>query len=334
MTAPGLLAERARAEPLAIALRSKHLGLYRERSWRDLAALVGRCAHGLQHLGLNAGERVAIMGDACEEWAIVDQAAQAAGAIVFGIYPTASSAELEFQLRDGGAAYFVAENQEYVDKLMPMLDRLPGIRCILVIDTTAMFAYHDLRLRSFADLMHAQRTTEDAAIAQLGALVERLDPDSPAFIVYTSGTTGNPKGALVSHGRHLAGAANIVAHYPSLTRDAHSTVVYLPLCHILGRDIAITLPLLSNLVPHYGESVDDLAHTLFEVAPTVLFTVPRYLQKFAAQVLVGMNGTGAVKRWVYDRAMAIGRRHGHARWSGTPSRLSSVGYQLARVAVF
>ena len=93
-------------------------------------------------------------------------------------------------------------------------------------------------------------------------------------------------------------------------------MVFLPLCHIFGRDVAITLPLISRLVPHYGETVDDLMQTMFEVAPTVLFTVPRYMQKFASQVLVGLSTTSPVKRAVYDAAMRLGRASARRRWAG------------------
>ena len=102
-SAPLLLCERARTVPDSVAFRSKHLGLYRERSWRDYAALVARTARAFAALGLARGERVAIMGDACEEWMICDLAAQSLGAIVYGIYPTASASEVEYQMRDGGA---------------------------------------------------------------------------------------------------------------------------------------------------------------------------------------------------------------------------------------
>ena len=117
-TAPALLCAHARAKRPGVAFRSKHLGVYRERTWRDYAALVARAAWVLQGLGLVAGERVAIMGDACEEWMICDLAAQSLGAIVFGIYPTTSAAEVEYQMRDGGASIFIAEDQEYVDKIL------------------------------------------------------------------------------------------------------------------------------------------------------------------------------------------------------------------------
>lgn len=323
-TAPGVLAERARATPDAVAFRSKHLGLYRSRTWRDYAALVARCAQGLQSLGLVAGERVAIMGDACEEWMIADLGAQAAGAITYGIYPTSSATELEYQLRDGGAAIFVAENQEYVDKVLPLLDRLPELRTIVVIDDSAMFVYRNERLISWRDML--------AEAGSLETLAAKLDPSAPAFIVYTSGTTGAPKGALVSHGVHLAAAANLLEHYPTLAEKEHRTVVYLPLCHVLGRDVAITLPLLGRVVPHFGEDIEDLATTFFEVAPSALFTVPRYLQKFAAQVMIGMNSSTASKRWVYEAAMRVGRREAQRRWARDMK--PALAYRAAQAMVF
>ena len=322
-----MLAERARTAPRDIAYRAKRLGLYQEVTWREHAENVARCAAGLRRLGLRPGERVAIMGDACEEWMIADLGAQAAGAITYGLYPTASLAEVEYQMRDGGATIFVAEDQEYVDKIRAVADRLPALRHIVVIDDAAMFAYRDERLRTLEELL---RLGGDGA--DLEPLARAIDHASPAFIVYTSGTTGHPKGALITHGTHLAAAYSLVEHYPLLAAQPHRTVAYLPLCHILGRDIAITLPLLSRLVPHFGEDVEDLPQTLYEVAPTVLFTVPRYLQKLASQVLVGIAGGTPLKRAAYEAAMRVGRSCARSRWEG--KRGSSLSYRVARQIVF
>jgi long-chain acyl-CoA synthetase len=332
-TAPGVLAARAMRTPHAIAYRAKKHGIYRERTWREYAALVGRAADGLVKLGLQRGERVAIIGDACEEWVLADLAAQALGALTYGVYPTASATETEYQLRDGGACIVVAENQQYVDKVLPIVDRLPSVRHIVVIDTRAMFAYRHEKLASFASVLESGVADDADAIARLAALAAKLSPDAPAFIIYTSGTTGHPKGALCSHGRHLAGTYNIVEHYPLLAEEQR-TVVYLPLSHGLGRDIAVTLPLISGLVPHFGEDVEQLGTTLFEVAPTVLFTVPRYLQKFASRVLVALMDSSSLKRRAYDLAMAIGRRHARARWDGRTPPLARALYGLARALVF
>jgi long-chain acyl-CoA synthetase len=319
-----LLAERAQREPHAVAYRAKKLGLYEERTWQTYATLVARCAQGFRALGVAPGERVAIMGDTCEEWMIADLGAQAAGAVTYGIYPTASSAELEYQMRDGGAAVFVAEDQEYVDKVLPLAEKLPALRRIVVIDDSAMFGYERSRFISFKTLVESEAS-------DLATLAEAIEDDAPAFVVYTSGTTGNPKGALVTHGTHVAAARNLLDHYPQLARPQR-TVAYLPLCHILGRDIAITLPLLGGLVPHFGEDVEDLAQTLYEVAPTVLVTVPRYLQKLAAQTLIGISNTTPLKRAAYELAMKIGRRYARARWDGGAG--FSLPYALARMLVF
>src|SRR5215472_17595747 len=330
-SAPLLLCERARMAAGAIAFRSKHLGLYRERSWRDYAALVARAARAFAALGLRQGERVAIMGDACEEWVICDLAAQSLGAIVYGIYPTASASEIEYQMRDGGAVLFIAENQEYVDKILQVADRLPGLNWIVVVDDTAMFAYGHRKLRTYRALLAAAGEPD---LAWLEHRVARLDPDAPAFIVYTSGTTGQPKGALVTHGKHLAATANIVDHYPTLAQKTHRTVGYLPLCHVIGRDLAVTLPLISRLVPHFGEHPEDLATTLFETAPTVLFTVPRYLQKFASQILVAMMSSSQLKRAAYERAMRVARAHARRRWDGTVTAAQEALYRAWHAVVF
>jgi long-chain acyl-CoA synthetase len=328
-TAPGLLAERARTEPEVIAYRAKELGLYREQTWAGHARAVAQVAHGFRALGVTPGERVAIMGDACEAWLLADMGAQALGAIVYGIYPTASLDELIYQMADGGAAVFVAEDQEYVDKILAVVDRLPALRWIVVVDDTAMIGYDHPMLITFAQLL-AKGGQRD--VAALEELARALDPQAAAFIVYTSGTSGHPKGARVSHGRHLAAAFNLIEHYPTLADKTHRVVAYLPLCHILGRDIAVTLPLLSKLVPHLGEEVDDLPRTLFEVAPTVLFTVPRYLQKIASQMLVSIGSTSGIKRTAYEWAMRRARLQARARWDGRTAE--GPAYALARALVF
>jgi long-chain acyl-CoA synthetase len=329
-TAPQLLLDRAAAAPDEIAFRSKYRGLYRERRWRDYAELVACMAKAFTALGLSGGERVAIMGDACEEWVICDLAAQSLGAIVYGIYPTASIAEVEYQIRDGGASIFIAGDQEYVDKILPLADSVPALRAIVAIDDSAMFGYDHPKLRSLADLLAAIEPDLDWLKTQ----VARLMPTDPAFIVYTSGTTGHPKGALVSHGTHLAATATVADHYPTLLEKSHRTVIFLPLCHVFGRDVAITLPLMARLVPHFGESSDDLATTLFETAPTVLFAVPRYLQKFASQILVAMMSSSRLKRTSYERAMRFARAHARRRWDGTVTAAQETIYRLWYTAMF
>ena len=154
---------------------------------------------------------------------------------------------------------FIAEDQEYVDKILPIADQLPDLATIVVIDDSAMFGYGQPSCTVSAS---CSQLLQRPASTGLRRKSPDLSPDDPAFIVYTSGTTGHPKGALVAHGHHLAATDTVVAHYPTLRDKPHRTVVFLPMCHVLGRDVAITLPLISQLVPHFGEDPEDFATTI------------------------------------------------------------------------
>ena len=332
--APLLLAELARTSPERVAYRAKKRGVYRERSWNFYAEQAGRFAIALRNLGLSRGDRLALMGDSFEEWGICDLGAQALGAITYGIYPTASPAEVEYQLRDGGAQIFIAENQEYVDKVLGALEGLPAIKWIIVIDDSAMFAYEHPKLKSYEEILAALDATPGSGLSTLESLARQIGAQDPACIIYTSGTTGHPKGALISHGAHLAAANTIVEHYPQLLEPEQRSVAYLPLCHIMGRDLAITFPLISGVVPHFGESLQDLPQTFFEVAPTVLMTVPRYLQKFASQLLIAIGDSSPVKKWVYARALSQGSNYAKLRWNGGTSLAADIVYRLCHMAAF
>ena len=331
-TIPGLLVERARTRPRRVAFRAKELGVYRETTWRELAERVAAVAHGLADVfGVARGQAVAIIGNPCPEWAIADLAAQALGAVTYGIYPTSAPAEVRYLLDHGGARVVVVEDQEHLDKVLAVLDQCPGVRGVVVVDTRALFMYRHAAVHRFADIEAGGRA--GATVDALAGLAAAVRPDDAATIVYTSGTTGHPKGALYRHGQHLAACANILAHYPVLTAGEQRVVAMLPLCHTMGRDTAITMPLLADVVPHYPESVDTFAESLYEVAPTFVFTVPRYLQKFAAHLLVGIDASSAIKRAAYRAALALGRHATSARRRGQGAA-AALATALARALVF
>src|SRR2546426_7411955 len=334
-TLPGLLVERARARPDRVAFRSKELGIWRETTWRQLAERVAALAGGFaREYGIARGETVAIIGNPCPEWMIADLAAQALGAISYGIYPTSAPGEVRHLLQHGGASLIIAEDQEHLDKTLEVLDECPNVRAVLVIDTRALFMYRPRRGRPLAEVEGRGREMLAAEPDALGRLARTLSPDAPATIIYTSGTTGHPKGAVYRHGPHLAACANIIEHYPILARREHRAVAMLPLCHAMGRNLAITMPLIADIVPHYPESVDTFADALYEIQPTFVFTVPRYLQKFAAHLLVGLDQSSWIKRAAYRAAMTVGRRALDRRWTRGAARAASLPAALARAIVF
>jgi long-chain acyl-CoA synthetase len=335
-TIPGLLAERARTRPARVAFRAKELGIWRETTWRGLADRVAALALGFaREYRLARGETVAIIGNPCPEWTVADLAAQALGAITYGIYPTSAPGEVRHLLQHGGAALIVAEDQEHLDKTLEVLDACPTVRAVLVVDTRALFMYRHPRVCPLKDVETVGRTALADEPDALGRLARSLSPDDPATIIYTSGTTGHPKGAVYRHGPHLAACANIIEHYPILKDGEHRAVAMLPLCHAMGRNLAITMPLLADIVPHYPESVDTFADALYEIQPTFVFTVPRYLQKFAAHLLVGLDQSSWVKRAAYRVAIGIGHRALQRRHAAAGSAPGSAALAaLSRALVF
>ena len=325
-TVPGLLLERTKRTPDDVAYRAKKLGIYKDRTWKTFEQKVANCAMGLKVLGLNRRDRLALMGDPCEEYAICELAAQSIGAVTYGIYPTSSSKEVNYLMTDGEACIFVAENQEYVDRILPLYDELPKLRHVVVIDTTGTFMYDHSALTTYEDLTHKGQEVMDANAGVFEEEVRRVNPEDDLFIVYTSGTTGSPKGVLISHGKHLAAAYTLIDRYPILAETPHRTVVYLPLCHVLGKDVAVTLPLLTSIVPHYGEDIESLTETIFETAPTVLFTVPRYLQKYVSNIIVGIENSSPLKKSIYRVATKVGRLHVKGLWDGKTNPARSLTY--------
>lgn len=327
-TVPGLLLERAITTPDEVAYRAKKFGIYQEHTWSDLADRVACCAMGFKKLGLAHGQRLALMGDPCAEYMICELAGEALGAVIYGIYPTSSQKEMKYLMEDGGASIFVAEDQEYVDRILPLFDELVHLNHIVVIDYQGMFMYEHSSLIPYETLMHDGEQHHRSNAGMFDKMVNKVKPTDGAFIVYTSGTTGNPKGVLNSHGKHLAGTYNIIDRFPVLAEQQHRTVIYLPLCHILGKDVAITLPLLSRIVPHYGEDIEDLGQTIFEVAPTNLFTVPRYMQKFVSQIIVGIENSSWIKKNVYQFSLKIGRLYIKKFWEGSANFFLSALYRI------
>jgi long-chain acyl-CoA synthetase len=331
LTIPALLFHVARERSAHVALRVKRRGLYRETTWPELADEVTRIGRGLMALGVQHGERVAIVGDPSPEWLLADFAVQCLGAISFGLYPTSARDEAEFVLRHAGASVLIAENQEHVDKVLPMLDRLPGLRKLVVIDDSNMFGYRHEALLSLRVLIElGDGVSEDDFVRRHHA----VRADDPATIVYTSGTSANPKGALYTH-RALITLGNQFHAFAELAgADDIRSVVHLPLNHLYERANTPQGMLVKRIIPHFSDDAERFLETLYEVAPQHHASVPRYWSKLASRVIVGMENSSRFKRVAYRAAMKIGRAYRRSHWRGKRPRVLGGLYGLARLVVF
>jgi len=333
-TLPGLLLERAGRTPNDVAYRAKKLGIYKERTWGEFKEKVARCTLGLRELGLKRGDRLALMGDPREEYVICELAALALGAVTYGIFATSSQKQVHELIEHGGACIFVAENQEYTDLILPLSNSLKDLRQIIIIDTKGLSIDEHPSLVTLDELMKNGERQYTSDPDPFDKLVGQIRPSDTAFIVYTSGTIGPPKGVMISHGRHLAAAYTLIDRYPILNKVPHRTVVYLPLCGIIGKTAALTMPLLTRIIPHYGESIEVLGETLFETAPTVLLTVPVYLKKFSSDIFVGIENSSLLKKLIYRGALHLGRRRLKGLWKGKKNALLTLPYLFFRLVVF
>jgi long-chain acyl-CoA synthetase len=230
-TLPGRLAVFAQHWPERVALREKHRGLWRAFSWREYLAQVLAVADALAQAGVRAGEAIAIISDNRPEWLFADLGAQAIGVLSAGVYVTNPPADVAFVLNHCRARVVFCEDQEQVDKVLGSPEPLPHLARIVVLDTEGTREYADARLVSWdafiaQSLPRARARKADDIHAQFAA----LDAAQPAVIVYTSGTTAQPKGALLSAAQMLAMSGT---YFEELGGTPDDTLLsYLPLCHV------------------------------------------------------------------------------------------------------
>uniref|UniRef100_UPI00333F2EBC AMP-dependent synthetase/ligase n=1 Tax=Castellaniella defragrans TaxID=75697 RepID=UPI00333F2EBC len=316
-TFPALLAYHARVRGDRPAIREKDLGIWQTLSWAEVAREAHELAAGLAGLGVQPGDHVAIVGENRPRLYLAMMGAQCIGAIPVPMYQDAIAEEMTHVLQDAEVGVVVAENQEQVDKMLEIADRCPSLRRVIYDDPRGLRHYTDAMLMSWDELL---RTGRDHAQANPGLVETRMaaiDPDGPAAMFYTSGTTGKPKGVVLSH-HALIDRAEVIERFEGLT-DREDVLAYLPPAWIGQNMFSYTQFLVTGFTVNHPESPETVAIDMRDIGPTYYFAPPRVLEALLTHVMIRMEDAGAIKRALFARCMDLARRVGARILDDDPS---------------
>lgn len=330
-TMPGLLRKRAQERGDQIALREKIHGIWRGRTWADYYKDARRVAFGLTQLGLSKGDRIIIAGEDVPEWFYADLGAQMIGVQVVGIYPTNPWPEVQYIAGHCQAKLAVTGDQEQTDKVLDAMangEGLPHMQHIFCVDMKGLRRYENGRPHAFTHLLEMgdQYAAEHPdAERWLDAQIDSMVPDDVNILVYTSGTTGPPKGAMLTHRNFVYGAyAYMVAR--QMVDKPFESVCYLPLCHVAERTYSTVQHLLSGGCVNFAESIDTVATNIREIGPTFFLGVPRIWEKLQQGFEFRMKDSGRIQQWLYRKGMVRGRVLSDRR--AERGRLAALGDRL------
>jgi len=327
------------SDPNRIAMREKDFGIWQEYSWARTWDLVMDAAHGLLALGIDVGDRVSIQAEDRPEWVILDLAAVAVRGITVGFYPTNPAAEVKYLLTDCGATVHLAEDQEQVDRVLEIDPAaVPNLGRIIYCEPRGVHSYSDDRLMDWDDFLAAGRQHRaENPDAVVGRMAEAR-PDDVMTLVYTSGTTGPPKGAMLTNANTEFSITRIVGEDGLRGKRVPTAddlvVTYLPLCHVAERIFSTWHMVSCGLCLNFAESIETVTVNLREVQPTLFFAVPRIWEKLHATVMIKGRDSSPFKRlWLrfgLKLAGVIGREKVANGGLHTPKSrlLNLIGYPL------
>src|SRR6201990_3184067 len=288
------------------AIREKKFGVWHPTSWRQWLQVSKEIAYALHAVGFRPGDVASIIANAVPEWVFADMGILCAGGVSSGIYPTDAAAQVEYLVNDSATKVIFAEDEEQLDKILSCRARCPTLERIVVSDMEGLSGFSDPMVMSLAEFMALGQNHEQGRAELWDEMVGSRTANDLAVLVYTSGTTGPPKGAMHSNRSvtHQMRHANDL--FPST--DAEERLVFLPLCHVAERIGGYYISLALGSVMNFAESPETVPDNLREVQPTAFLAVPRIWEKFYSGVTIALKDATAFQNWMYRRALAVGYR--------------------------
>ncbi|WP_170403167.1 AMP-dependent synthetase/ligase [Ruegeria arenilitoris] len=316
VTIPELFQKRCAALGDRTAHREKDLGIWKSYSWADYWQHAKWIGLALRKLGLQRGEVVSILSEDRKEWAWFDLGIQCVGGIASGVYTTDSASQLKYLVNDSDSRFLIVEDEEQLDKFLDIEDEVPGLLKVIILEDEGL---HDLthpRCMMIEDLYALGREVEREEPGRFEAEIAQATPQDTALLIYTSGTTGMPKGAMLSNENIMAAIECGARCLPALETDEQ--LCFLPLCHILERDVSIYFPLASKCTVNFAESPETVFANLQEVSPLTFTAVPRVWEKIYSQVLIMAQEATPAGRAAFGMALKAGMKRAEYILQGRP----------------
>lgn len=318
-TLPKLLAHNAREHGGEVALREKDFGIWRSFTWAQYHERVRTFALGLAHYGVGRGDVVALIGDNRPDWACGEIASHAVGAMSLGIYRDAMEDEAAYLINYADVKLVFAEDEEQIDKLLNLGDRIPSVERIVYSDPRGMRKYDDPRLVNVDELIRHARAIAVAEPNRYDEMVAATKGEDVAILCTTSGTTANPKLAMLPAGRLLRHCANYLAADPRKPGDEYVSV--LPLPWIMEQVYIMGMSPLSRMIVNFVEEPETMMHDFREIGPNFVLFAPRVWEQIAADVRSKVMDASPLKQKLYDIGMRMGLK---ALEDGRRSRIADM----------
>jgi len=330
---PALLARNVARYGGYPAYREKEFGIWQSWTWAQANEEIRALAMGLLSLGVARGDHVAIIGRnrPAHYWAMV--AAQMCGAVPVPLYQDAVAEEMAYVLGHCGARFVVCGDQEQVDKVVEIEDRIHTIEHVMYTDKRGMRKYDHSRMNALADVIAEGKAGHYRYQEELETRIAELTYDSTCVMLYTSGTTGKPKGVVLSNRNIIETAKNSVS-FDRLTR-LEEVLAYLPMAWVGDFIFSVGQAYWAGFTVNCPENAATMMTDLREIGPTYFFAPPRVFEGQLTQVMIRMEDAGRVKKWLFDHYMALARRVGPAILDGEPvGMLDRLRYALGGFFIF